>query len=297
MVVNVGRSKNTTVKYRHLTEFFFFHFCFTQGAITKQTFNWADYYSYYDLNAGDGYHPTYGEGSPIIAVRSARKVFTEWNPHFIEKNAECCQRLKDNFVRFGFPHYCEQVINSNYASFLESVNNNSTELGLLFADPNGIKDLHEQEISQFVARSPYMDVMLHLNSTTIQRVIHAGIQSSPKTLKSVMQTIGEAKIKASHSPRRYGNWEDIWYIREPYWGGGGYWTLLFCCLTSKFHIQKYQPRFPAKNGRVEIGGFNSLSSKRGQEIFNFLALKREVFCQQYGKDSYTKHFDQQLSLL
>lgn len=293
----VGRSLNTRIKYQNLHKFYWFHFCFTRNAIFNHPRFFEPTYFYVDLNAGDGYCEKYGYGSPIIAAKTAAKAKIDWNPFFVEKCPKNAQLLKHHFDQFGHSEYRDRVINDDYANFLASVEpkTKKSQLGLLFADPNGICDLYEKAIADFVSDSPRVDVMIHINSTTIKRV--AGAIGATKDLTSIMQSIAEAKIKASGSYRRYRSWREVWHIREPFWSGGGYWTLLFCCLTKKFKADQYRVELSqTKKGEVEIGTLNSLQSERGQEIFDFLTLKSSDFQLKYGKSSYTKNYKSQLSL-
>lgn len=293
----VGRSANTRIKYQNLAKFYWFHFVFTRNAIRKNKELFPSNYFYADLNSGDGYCQKYGKGSPIIAAETGNKVNINWTPHFIERCSKHAQSLRSNFHRFNLSEYANCVVTDDYSHFLEGsgfelpVN----QLGLIFADPNGINDLHEQAIEAFLTKSPRIDVMIHINSTTFKRVM--GAFGDNRNLESVLKAIGEAKISASPFYYGYQSWREVWHVREPFWTSSGWWTLLFCCLTDKFKASEYLVELSrTPQGQVELGTLNSLQSPRGKEIFDFLTLPASEFRSRYSKPSYTKQYHRQLSL-
>jgi three-Cys-motif partner protein len=287
----VGWSKNTSVKHQHLQSFFKYHMNFAKGAIRKNLFD--PIYLYFDLHAGDGYSPEYGKGSPLIAIKSANQSFEDessWLPHFIERNTQTSIKLRTALPRT----YRDGVFNDDYANYLNQAKTFSygdkASLGLLFADPNGIKDFNSRAIADFVRIHKRVDVLIHLNPHTIKRVQGANAalgRDEPEQLIDILKAIANAKSRKD-------NWQKLWHIREPF-SAHGQWTLLFCTLTDKFNLDDYQLAFPPDSkGRIEQARFNSLNSERGQEIFDLVTLTEKEF--KLKRPKYQKHYHGQLAL-
>lgn len=289
---SVGWSKNTSVKHEHLRSFLKYHMMFAKGAMRKEwLFN--PNYLYFDLHAGDGYSPEYGKGSPLIAIETAHQIKLNWYPHFTERNSNTSIKLRTALFK-ETKTYQEEVINDDYAHYLKKAKDfdygGKTNLGLLFADPNGIKDFNAEAIADFVGIHKRVDVLIHLNPHTIKRVKGANAalgRDEPEQLIDILKAIANAKSSKD-------NWQKLWHIREPF-SAHGQWTLLFCTLTDKFNLDNYKLVFPPDSkGRIEQARFNSLNSKRGQEIFDLVTLTEKEFKRKHRK--YQKHYHGQLAL-
>lgn len=204
---------DTEGKLETLRTFMHVHMGITKSIFKKYKGKWlCKTYLYFDLNAGPGEY-SYGEklhqGSPLIALQTAKSVGIDCCAVFIDNDKSCCQRLRDHIREYDddgnvYVHFGDQsdIMFSMYAD----LGQRQQYYGLMYMDPPG-NEPHWDLSTVLGKQKCYekIDFLYYLSATNMKRVkeiekLHERITQIPK---------------------------DYWLIRKPV--GAHQWTFLFGC--------------------------------------------------------------------
>lgn len=137
-----------------------------------------------DLHAGEGMNMDAAiEGSPIVMLHSVGKVGGKAEIHVVEINKKRADALRRR-LRFRQPLFYEKVkanvhvwhgdnrdITPSIIRAIDADARPSPEWarGIVYADPNGIKDLSVEALERFALKFPRMDILVNIAATTIKR--------------------------------------------------------------------------------------------------------------------------------
>jgi len=209
-----GNSLNTAIKQIALGHVFKVHARIVECIHRKYRSNgWAydPHYVYIDLNAGTGTNDDGRPGSPVIAQRVIAEEFKhDLSGVAIEQNEEAFSLLSQAMTGFQGWQLIQGDNNEKFGTQLLPSPGKSPFFGLVYADPNGVKDrlplpAMTQFFRQYNARK--LDVLIHISATALKRVKGAG--TGTEDLQSIMAAIRK----------------DCWFIRDSF--GPWQWTFLF----------------------------------------------------------------------
>lgn len=196
-------------------------------------------FTYFDITAGNGMHPEYGLGSPLIYIDELRDNFSKpWVVHLFELNYTNATQLEETVNKRYPPRTKDNVFiyNGDNAVLLDSwINKSKNKVpGLLYCDPTG-------EVPPFRLLSRF---------SCIWESIDLLVAFSATNKKRERCRFGRCELKEDISSIYKKNI----LIREPF--GKHQWTFFYMT-----------------NGPLPVWerqGLHPLNSKRGQEIFNKL---------------------------
>ncbi len=126
-------------------------------------------YQFIDTNAGDGLHPFYGEGSPVIFLKAVEAQGIPYHGHFIEKDTQNAEQLSCVVQKLEFPNNYT-IYNGDHTQVIsqvvKTVPHNS--FGMVYMDPNGLPSLG---VLQFVANQlPKLEILIRVPTRVLKRV-------------------------------------------------------------------------------------------------------------------------------
>ena len=235
-----GQSKATRPKQEALAAFLVAHARIVQVIQSKH--GWAGPYCYIETNAGSGWNDKAGcIGSPLVALDQFMQCDRlEYRCTFIEKSRSSVDLLDERV-----PDEC-LVLNADHATALPGLELPRNAFGLVYADPNALKDAPFEAMRTFFARpeAQRIDALININAHAVYRVIagqKAGNPGGYYDLPGIMRRVGKRH----------------WWIRQPFNTPGNKWTFLFGSNNPKLNIKGL--------GSVNLPLF-SCDSKQGTEI-------------------------------
>ncbi len=245
---SIGSSNCTDDKQDGFACMIGLHIKIVQGVMEnfgRKGWRFPEKYHFIDTNAGDGIHPFYGEGSPILFLKSAHRQQIAHHGHFIEKDKGNAIRLKDTVEGLGLAQNCT-IYNADHKIAIKEVTQKvpSRSFGMVYMDPNGLPSL---DVLQHVSEKlPKMELLIRIPTRALKRVRNAP-QCSGYTLIDLIQQIKK----------------EYWLIRETYAHDSRFdWTFL---LASNYS-QKNRKNFMEWRSKR----FFSLGSPEGMEILHRL---------------------------
>ena len=205
-----GQSKATRPKQEALAAFLLVHARIVQSIQSK--WEGAGPYCYIETNAGSGWNDKAEcVGSPLVASEQFMQCADlDYRCIFIEKSKSAADDLENRLCEDGY------VINQDHATVLPKLALPSNAYGLVYADPNALKDAPVEAMRAFFARpeAKRIDALININALAVHRVIagqNAGNPGSYCDLPGIMRRIGKQH----------------WWIRYPFAAAGSKWTFLF----------------------------------------------------------------------
>jgi three-Cys-motif partner protein len=248
----VGYGEYTGVKIDHLSTIVAMHLAITQAVIKKHASYFEPEYRYVDLTAGKGSTPDGTMGSPIVFLTKANnsKFDIPFQADLIEREPKNIEELKkiisarsNDFLKQGKVYYHPD----NYEKVIPNLfkTKKDFELGLVYVDPTGTKDLPDINTLAFISKMrPRMEILFYLSATGVKRQF----QQTHKLLEDFLNATGKQH----------------WLIRKPIKGDKHQWTFL---LGSNSDLFK-----PHKSIRSY---FYLLNSPEGQQVFEKMNLSQE----------------------
>jgi three-Cys-motif partner protein len=203
-------------------------------------------FTYWDINAGPGFHEAFGKGSPIIFLEEIKNVGMNYCANFLEKDPATSEKLKYNIL-MTYGQDAANVWQGDHNVTLRTwIDNQGFRFlpGLLYSDPTGEEPPFDL-IAEFSKHWRKVDLLIYVSATNIKRKIPYGCC---RLLESIN------KIDKKHC-----------MIRKPM--DAFQWTFLY--LT---------------NGPIPVWkkqGFYDILSKEGNEIIERLNLTNEERERQY----------------
>lgn len=248
----VGYGQYTGVKIEDFSKILAMHMAITQAVIKKHASYFKAEYRYVDLTAGKGSTPDGTIGSPIVFLTKASdsKFNIPFHADLVEREKNNIDELKK--VIASHPNNLSQQGQINfYSDEYEKIIPNlfkstrETELGLVYVDPTGTKDLPDLNTLALISkRRPRMEILFYLSATGVKRQF----QQTHKLLGDFLNATGKQH----------------WLIRKPIKGDKHQWTFL---LGSNSDLFK-----PFKSIRTN---FYLLNSPEGQEVFQKMNLSQD----------------------
>jgi hypothetical protein len=205
-----GQSKATRPKQEALAAFLAAHSRIVQVIQSKHS--WAGPYCYIETNAGSGWNDKADcIGSPLVASEQFMHCSgLDYQCFFIERSKSAAQELDDRLCGDCY------VINQDHATALPGLSLPRNAFGLVYADPNALKDAPIEAMRAFFSRheAQRIDALININAHAVRRVVagqKAGNPGSYCDLVGVMNRVD----------KRY------WWIRQPFDTAGNRWTFLF----------------------------------------------------------------------
>jgi len=235
-----GQSKATRPKQEALAGFLMPHARIVQVIQSKHS--WAGPYCYIETNAGSGWNDEVEcLGSPLVALNQLIQCdHLKYQCTFIEKSQSSVALLNERV-----PDDC-LVLNADHATALPGLELPRNAFGLVYADPNALKDAPFEAMRAFFSRpeAQRIDALININAHTVYRVIaaqNAGNLTNYYDLSGIMRRVGKRH----------------WWIRQPFNTAGNKWTFLFGSNNPKLNIKGL--------GSVNLPLF-SCDSRQGTEI-------------------------------
>lgn len=198
---------------------------------TKKGWRYPEKYHYIDTNAGDGVHPYYGDGSPILFLKAAQRQMIAHHGHFVEKSRQNAEQLKATVEELGLAQYCT-IYNDDHSNAIREIVGKipRNAFGLAYMDPNGLPSL---DVLQLIAeKCPKMELLIRIPTRALKRV-----RNAPQcTGYSLVDLIRQIK-------------KEYWLIRETYEHDNRFdWTFL---LASNYSQKTARPLWSGKaNGSI-----------------------------------------------
>jgi len=220
---------------------------------TKKGWRYPEKYHYIDTNAGDGVHPYYGDGSPILFLKAAQRQMIAHHGHFVEKSRQNAEQLKATVEELGLAQYCT-IYNDDHSKAIREIVGKipRNAFGLAYMDPNGLPSI---DVLQLIAeKCPKMELLIRIPTRALKRV-----RNAPQcTGYSLVDLIRQIK-------------KEYWLIRETYEHDNRFdWTFL---LASNYSQKNRKTFMEWKSKR-----FYSLGSAEGIDILhrlNFTKAEQE----------------------
>ncbi len=235
-----GQSDATRPKQKALAAFLGAHARIVQVIQSKH--DWAGPYCYIETNAGSGWNEKADcIGSPLVATEQFSQCQgLSYQCTFIEKHRESAELLDERLADDGF------VVNGDHATALPSLSLPRNAFGLVYADPNALKDAPFTAMGAFFKKpeAQRIDALINVNAHAVYRVVAGQKAGNPGTyydLPGIMRQVGKRH----------------WWIRQPFSTPGNKWTFLFGSNNPKLNIKGL--------GSVNLPLF-SCDSKQGAEI-------------------------------
>lgn len=239
-----GQSKATRPKQEALAAFITAHARIVEVIQSKH--QWAGAYCYVETNAGSGWNDKADcLGSPLVAIEQLRQCSQlNYRCTFIEKHRRSAAALADRIEGIG------AVINADHTIALPSLEVPQKAFGLVYADPNALKDAPFEAMRTFFARkdTQLIDALINVNAHTVHRVVasqKAGTPGGYYDLPGIMRRVGKQH----------------WWIRRPFVTPGNKWTFLFGSNNSNLNIKRL--------GSVDLPLFR-IESPEGKSILESL---------------------------
>lgn len=157
-----------------------------------------------DMYAGSGWNPQHGlDGSPIILCKAAENKKVPYFLHAIEEIKESALELEQRLNAYN-----ARVYPGDNRKFLpEILNRLHKNIGLLYADPNGIPDW--EAIARFSQdkRARFVDILIRYNSSAHWRNLHNGYLL-PESLNDVDKKFWYGK-EVYHFDKKQ-RWSFLW---------------------------------------------------------------------------------------
>lgn len=218
-----GQSAVTELKQDALQSFIAAHANVVR--VIQEKYPWAGDYTYVETNAGSGYNDKVGcVGSPVIATRQLAGVPSlRFRCLLIEKREDAAAQLEG---RIAFASGNAQVFHGDHATLLPSLKLPKNAFGLVYADPNALRDAPVEALRAFFGRtdSDRIDVLYNLDAHQRRRVLAAQQRGNPgcyQDLHGVMRRIGKKH----------------WWVRDAVTGPGARWTFLFGSNNERLNIR------------------------------------------------------------
>jgi len=232
----IGWGKATSIKYRHLIEFYEKWTQIAKGV--KRRNDWIEGpIHYFDLHAGNG-KGNVGFGSPNIFLHYALQRQLEFEAYLFEIDKKNSDDLKANLGDL-WDERTEIIWGDHEHTFWPVVNRmyyrKKNVLGLAFYDPTGTA-INFDFIKQICLMFRTVDILIYMSATNHKRFLNAS------HVKKVCYPLDECILSL---PKKH------WLIRDSY--DRHRWIYLFGC-----NWPKYPP--------LENIGFFALHSVEGQKI-------------------------------
>jgi hypothetical protein len=219
-----GQSDATKPKQEALGSFISAHSSIVSAI--QEKYSWAGPYLYVETNAGSGWNDDVGcNGSPIVAMQAlSDQPWLKYECAFIERRTEAADSLAQLLAAHG---YKARVCHQDHAIALPSLAVPRNAFGLVYADPNALKDAPVEALRAFFtqATTARIDVLINLDAHARRRVVEAqrkgGNAGSYDDLAGLMRRI----------PKQH------WWIRQPFIKAGAKWTFLFGSNTPQLKIK------------------------------------------------------------
>lgn len=244
----IGYSSNTPKKQEQLERWLRLHMQIAMSAMNRAR-AWKNppdpYYYLFDINAGSGIHDG-GDGSPIIALRTAAQVGIMVRMVFIEKDPDNYDDLRAAIgerpnVRLHWGDH-EELLPQYFVPGLPC-------FGLLYTDPTGsVPPFGLLRSMSVYERFQRLDFMAYLSATNLKRVRRS---MGGLCLIDHLQSIN----------KKY------WIIREP--EDKHQWTFILGTNWKEFPDWKRE-------------GFHRIESRIGRAILDYLSYTSEERASQYG---------------
>jgi hypothetical protein len=188
-------------------------------------------------------------GSPLAAVeRFAELSQLRYQCTFIEKSRDSADALEQ---RMRNAQSCS-VVCDDHAIALPGLPVPSKAYGLVYADPNALKDAPYEAMRAFFSRpdgsTKMIDALININAHMVHRVVagqKAGTPGAWQDLNGIMRRVGK----------------QYWWIRQPFITAGNKWTFLFGSNTPNLNIKGL--------GAVDLPMFR-IDSREGKQILDGL---------------------------
>lgn len=248
----VGYGEYTGVKIEHFSKILAMHMAITQAVIKKHASYYEPQYRYIDLTAGKGSTPDGTMGSPIVFLTktSDAKFDIPFQADLVEREEKNLNELKKVISEHPTDFELKGKINFHSEDYEKVIpdlfkTKKDFELGLVYVDPTGTKDLPDVNILAHISKMrPRMEILFYLSATGVKRQFH----QTHKLLSDFLNATGKQH----------------WLIRKPIKGDKHQWTFL---LGSNLDLFK-----PHKNIR---NYFHLLNSPEGQQVFEKMNLSQE----------------------
>ena len=248
----VGYGEYTGIKIEHLSKILAMHMAITQAVIKKYSSFYEPEYRYIDMTAGKGKTPDGNLGSPIVFLDKASdpKFTTPFHADFIEREKENISELKITVSGHPMNNSQQGKIDfhpDDYEKVIPQLlkTKNESQLGLVYVDPTGIKDLPDIGTLALISNMrPRMEILFYISATGVKRQF----QQTQKFLVDYLDATGKQH----------------WLIRKPFKGDNHQWSFL---LGSNSDLFK-----PYKSIRSY---FYLLDSPEGQQVFEKMNLSEE----------------------
>lgn len=193
-------------------------------------------------------------GSPLVALGNLSKhPELKYQATFIERNAKSATGLQDHIALSG--HKAE-IINKDHATALPSICVPRGSFGLVYADPNALRDAPVEALKTFFkqAAASKIDVLINLDAHMVRRVVagqrKGGNAGNYDDLPGLMRSI----------PKEH------WWIRQPFVSAGSKWTFLFGSNTPNLNIKGL--------GKVDLPMFPVTSPTGSQILAELMGASR-----------------------
>ena len=249
-----GQSEATKPKQQALGSFISAHSKIVE-VIQEKHSEWAGPYVYIETNAGSGWNDNVDcIGSPLVALDALGKHSElKYQATFIERSVDSANSLENRIALRG--HKAE-VINKDHAIALPSIRVPRGSFGLVYADPNALKDAPVEALKTFFKQTTAskIDVLINLDAHMRRRVVEGqrkgGNAGNYDDLAGLMRAI----------PKEH------WWIRQPFVSAGAKWTFLFGSNTPRLNIKGL--------GKVDLPMFPVASPTGSQIVAELMGVDR-----------------------
>jgi len=248
----VGYGEYTGIKIEHLSKILAMHMAITQAVIKKHPSYFESKYHYIDLTAGKGKTPDGNPGSPIIFLDKASdsKFTISFYADLIEREEQNVSELKEAVFAHPMNSSKQGKItfhNNDYEVTIPKllVAKNEAQLGLVYVDPTGTKDLPDIDtLALLSSMRPKMEILFYISATSVKRQF----QQTNKFLADYLTATGKQH----------------WLIRKPFKGDNHQWTFLLGSNSDLFKPYRSIQRY-----------FYILDSPEGQQVFEKMNLSED----------------------
>ena len=248
-----GQSDATRPKQEALSSFISAHSKIVE--VIQGKYPSAGPYVYIETNAGSGWNDEVDcIGSPLVALEALGKhPELKYKATFIERKNDSAAELLNTMAFYG---HTAEVINKDHAIALPSIRVPPGSFGLVYADPNALKDAPVEALKTFFtqAAASRIDVLFNLDAHMLRRVVEGqrkgGNPGNYDDLAGLMRNI----------PKK------DWWIRQPFVSAGSKWIFLFGSNTPKLNIKGL--------GKVDLPMFPVASPTGSQILAELMGANR-----------------------